>query len=158
MNAADQARSLELAQAIASVVTLVRGHFPAARPNLTPWRDDPVTRAFDERESLDLSFHFPGWSPRLQCRSLLLQLRLERAPLAGEAPAQAGRPRLLGVLVRGLTYDAERWRLATVGDWQPTGSHLPQPEVAAKLRQVCRELFDLFGTASSGEGEAEEAA
>jgi len=158
MNAADQARSLELAQAIASVVTLVRGQFPAARPNLTPWRDDPVTRAFDERESLDLSFHFPGWSPRLQCRSLLLQLRLERAPLQGEAQAPGRRPRLLGVLIRGLTYDAERWRLATVGDWQPTGSHLPQPEVAAKLRQVCRELFDLFGAASSGEDEAEEAA
>ena len=63
MNAADQARSVELAAAIAAVVGHFRLHFPAARANLTPWRDDPLTRAFDERETLDLSFHFPGWSP-----------------------------------------------------------------------------------------------
>ncbi|HYP03263.1 MAG TPA: hypothetical protein VER57_01800 [Cyanobium sp.] len=156
MNAADQARSLELAQAIASAVTLVRAQFPAARANLTPWRDDPLTRAFAERESLDLSFHFPGWSPRLQCRSLLVQLRLERAP---EGPAGvAARPRLLGVLIRGLTYESERWRLATVGDWQPSGSHLPQPEVVDKLQQACRELFDLFGGEERISGAEERAA
>ncbi|MCP9792364.1 hypothetical protein [Vulcanococcus limneticus] len=142
MNAADQARSLELAQAIASVVRLLRAHFPDARANLTPWRDDPLTRAFAEQESLDLSFHFPGWSPRTQCRSFLVQLRLERAPGADRLPV--GRPRLLGVLIRGLTYESERWRLATLGDWQPSGSHLPQPAVVAALQQFCRELFDLF--------------
>ncbi len=150
MNAADQARSLDLAQAIASAVTLVRAHFPAARANLTPWRDDPLTRAFDEQESLDLSFHFPGWSPRLQCRSLLVQLRLERSPLKAHGESAGERPRLLGVLIRGLTYDSERWRLATVGDWQPTGSHLPQPEVVEKLRLACRELFGLFGGEADG--------
>jgi hypothetical protein len=144
MNAADQARSVELAQAIARAVTLFRSRFPASRANLTPWRDDPLTRAFDERESLDLSFHFPGWSPRLQCRSLLVQLRLERAPARR---GETGLPRLLGVLIRGLTYESssERWRLATVGDWQPSGSHLPQPEVAEQLQAFCRELFALFG-------------
>ena len=139
MNAADQARSLELAQAIASVVGLFRARFPAARANLNPWRDDPETRAYQERESIDLAFHFPGWSPRLQCRSLLVQLRLDR-PVA---PAPL-RPRLLGVTIRGLTYEAERWRLATLGDWMPSGPHLPHSEVTAVLQQVCRELFDLF--------------
>jgi hypothetical protein len=148
MNAADQARSLDLAQVIASVAALVRSSFPDARANLTPWRDDPLTRAWAEAESVDLSFHFPGWSPRNQCRSMLVQLRLERAPQAqGPLPggaASTGRPRLLGVVIRGLTYESERWRLATVGDWQPSGSHLPQPVVVARLQQVCRELFALF--------------
>jgi hypothetical protein len=139
MNAADQARSLELAQAIASAAVLFRGHFPDARANLTPWRDDPLTRAFAEQESLDLSFHLPGWSPRSQCRSFLVQLRLERAPAAA-----AGLPRLLGVTIRGLTYESERWRLATVGDWAAIGSHPPQPAVLEGLRAFCRELFDLF--------------
>jgi hypothetical protein len=146
MNAADQARSLELAQAIASAAALFRGHFPDARANLTPWRDDPQTRAYAELESLDLSFHLPGWSPRSQCRSFLVQLRLEQAPVSA-----GGLPRLLGVTIRGLTYDAERWRLATVGDWQPAGSHLPQPVVAAALQAFCRDLFDLFDGAA-GEG------
>ncbi|MEB3350099.1 MAG: hypothetical protein VKO00_08775 [Cyanobacteriota bacterium] len=138
MNAADQAQSLDLTQAIATVITLFRAEFPAARANLRPWRDDPLTRAFDEPETLDFSLHFPGWSPRLQCRSLLVQLRLE------EVPGSGARPRLLGVLVRGLTYDAERWRLATLGDWQPSGSHLPSEAVVEQLQQICRQLFELF--------------
>ena len=142
----------ELAQAIATVATLFRGRFPDARPNLRPWREDAQTRAFAERESVDLSFHFPGWSPRTQCRSLLVQLRLEQAP--APTGAAASRPRLLGVILRGLTYESERWRLATVGDWRPTGSHLPSPAVEQSLQQFCHDLFDLFtegdGTASQG--------
>ncbi len=137
MNASDQAQSLDLAQAIASVAALFRGHFPDARANLSPWRDDPLTREFAQAESLDLSFHFPGWSPRLECRSLLVQLQLESAPAGG-------RPRLLGVLIRGLTYESERWRLATMGDWQPSGSHRPHPAVTGALQEFCRELFGLF--------------
>ena len=137
MNASDQAQSLEVAQAIASLAALFRGHFPDARANLSPWRDDPLTREFAQAESLDLSFHFPGWSPRLECRSLLVQLQLESAPAGG-------RPRLLGVLIRGLTYESERWRLATMGDWQPSGTHRPHPAVTEALQQFCRELFGLF--------------
>ena len=137
MNASDQAQSLDLAQAIASAAALFRGHFPDARANLSPWRDDPLTRAFAQAESLDLSFHFPGWSPRLECRSLLVQLQLESAPAGG-------RPRLLGVLIRGLTYESERWRLATMGDWQPSGTHRPHPAVTEALQEFCRELFGLF--------------
>ena len=140
MNAADQARSLDLAQAIASVATLFREQFPDARANLKPWRDDPLTRAYGEPETLDLSFHFPGWSPRTQCRSLLLQLRLD------QPPGEGTRPRLLGVLIRGLTYESERWRLATVGDWQPSGAHLPEAAVVERLQNVCRELFGLFAS------------
>jgi hypothetical protein len=137
MNASDQAQSLDVVQAIASVAALFRGHFPDARANLSPWRDDPLTREFAQAESLDLSFHFPGWSPRLECRSLLVQLQLESAPAGG-------RPRLLGVLIRGLTYESERWRLATMGDWQPSGTHRPHPAVTEALQQFCRELFGLF--------------
>jgi hypothetical protein len=145
MNAAEQARSPELAQAIASAVTLFSTAFPDARANLAPWRDDPQTRRFDEQDNLDFSFHFPGWSPRLECRSLLVQLRLERSPQG----TPAGRPRLLGVLIRGLTYESERWRLTTLGDWQPSGSHLPAAAVVDTLQSLCRGLFVLFGAASA---------
>ncbi|MCP9890756.1 hypothetical protein KBY57_06755 [Cyanobium sp. Aljojuca 7D2] len=155
MNAADQVRSLAQAQAIASVAALFRAHFPDARANLTPWRDDPLTRAFAEQDSLDLSFHLPGWSPRSQCRSFLVQLRLQQPTGLAAGSTSGERPRLLGVTVRGLTYESERWRLATVGDWQPTGSHLPQAEVAQKLQQFCRELFDLFAdSTAAGHSEA----
>ena len=58
--------------------------------------------------------------------------------------------RLLGVLMRGMTYDGERWRLATVGEWLPEGPHLPQQQQVKQLQQICRELFELFdGTVAS---------
>ena len=141
MNAADLASSPAMAGAIASAAALVRRHFPDARPNLAPWRDDPLTRAFSEEESADLAFHFPGWSPRLQCRSLLIQLRLAESP--GRGPG-AGPPRLLGVVISGMTFQGEQWRLATVGDWRASGPNLPRPEVVATLQQVCRDLFALM--------------
>ncbi len=154
MNAAELARSPEMAQAIASAAALFRRHFPDARANLAPWRDDPVTRRFEEEESVDLAFHFPGWSPKLQCRSLLMQLRLTEAPGAGDSPSP---PRLLGVLISGMTFQGEQWRLATVGEWQPSGPHLPRPEVVEKLQLVCRDLFRLLPGAPTdgrhGDGE-----
>ena len=141
VNAGEAVDSVQLAQSLASAVTLVRNRFPAATVNLSPWRDDPQTRLWHEDQSLDLVFHFPGWSPPLECRSLLLQLRLQQKSDAGGSPVA---PDLLGVLMRGMTYDGERWRLVTMGNWQPEGSHLPQPAQVQQLRGICRDLFDLF--------------
>jgi len=60
--------------------------------------------------------------------------------------------KLLGVLIRGMTYDGERWRLATVGDWSLEGSHLPQAEQAAQLRQdVSRSVPFVRSKGSSAE-------
>ena len=73
-----------------------------------------------------------------------MQLRLSRR--------EADQPgHLLGVMMRGMTYDGERWRLAPVGDWQPTGSHLPQPDQVQCLRQICQDLFVLFSAGASDE-------
>lgn len=96
LNADESVTSVDQMQALASVVTLLRHHFPSAQENLMPWRDDPQTRLWSEPESLDLAFHFPGWSPRLQCRSLLLQLSVQPR-------AEARGLQLLGVLIRGMT-------------------------------------------------------
>ena len=79
-------------------------------------------------------------------------MRLEQPPAGGPS-----RPRLLGVTIRGLTYDSERWRLATLGDWQPTGSHLPQPSVVLALQGFCRGLFELFAFLEPGAGSAKAA-
>ena len=143
VNAGESVHSVARMRALASTITLVRRQFPAAQANLSPWRDDPQTRQWTETESLDLSFHFPGWSPRLECRSLLMQLRVS-------AERGDDQLRLLGVLMRGMTYDGERWRLATVGEWLPEGPHLPQQQQVKQLQQICRELFELFdGTVAS---------
>ena len=144
MNAGESVNSEDRMRALASTIALVRRQFPAAQANLSPWRDDPQTRQWSETESLDLSFHFPGWSPRLECRSLLMQLRIS-------ADRGDDQLRLLGVLMRGMTYDGERWRLATVGEWLPEGPHLPQQQQVNQLREICRELFELFDRHASSE-------
>lgn len=142
MNAGDFASRDLQARTLASVLSLVRQYFPAAKPNLRPWRDDPQTQLWNEKDTLDVSFHFPGWSQRLQCSSLLLQLSFQ---------ADVFHPcsLLLGVLIRGMTFDGERWRLVTLGDWSPEGLYLPQTKERDQLRQICRELFELFDGAAS---------
>ena len=144
MNAGESVYSVDRMRALASAIALVRRQFPAAQANLSPWRDDPQTRQGSETEALDLSFHFPGWSPRVECRSLLMQLRIS-------ADRGDDQLRLLGVLMRGMTYDGERWRLATVGEWLPEGPHLPQQQQVKQLRQICHELFELFDRHASSE-------
>ena len=139
MNAAEQARSLEIAQLIATAINLFRQRCPDARPNLRPWRDDPQTRRYAEGSSLDLAFHLPGWSPRWQCRSLLVQLRLADGSLQDQHP-----PQLLGVLISGMTFQGEQWRLATVGAWTVEGVKQPVAAVAEELRSFCRDLFELL--------------
>ena len=142
LNAAEQVNSLASVHALASAITLVRQYFPATFVNLTPWRDDPETRRWSETETIDLAFHFPGWSPRLQCRSLLIQLRMSSSQNEDSR-------HLLGVLMRGMTFEGERWRLVTVGDWEPTGSYLPEPAAMGHLHSLCKDFFDLFPTSSS---------
>ena len=141
MNALNHLENIAFAHVLASVGSLVRNYFPAASLNLSPWRDDPETREWFEEYSLDLAVHFPGWSPKLQCRSLLIQLSISKED-------NGTLPKLLGILIRGMTFDGERWRLVTVGDWKPTGSHLPQPAQMNQLQAICRDLFDLFPSSS----------
>ncbi len=142
MNAAEQVHSFAFAHALASSVNLVRKYFPEASVNLAPWRDDPETRKWYESETIDIAFDFPGWSPRLECRSLLMQLRMSSAN-------QKELPHLLGVVMHGMTFEGERWRLATVGDWEPSGPHLPKPAQMVQLHQICRDLFALFPACST---------
>ncbi len=137
MNASDRLENIPLATLLASAGTLVRNYFPSASLNLSPWRDDPQTRHWFEEETIDLAFHFPGWSPRLQCRSILIELRVSKE-------AQLTLPPLVGVIIRGVTFSGERWKLATVGDWQATGSHLPQAREINQLQCICRDFFALF--------------
>ena len=72
--------------------------------------------------------------------SLLLQLRLKSETGGMDSSC----PSLLGVVMRGMTFEGERWRLATVGDWLPAGPHLPQQDQVEQLQLIGRELFEVF--------------
>lgn len=137
MNAAQQATDISLATKIASVVSLFRSEFPDAKVDLKPWAEDADTQELVDPDSIDFSFHFPGWSRRWQSRSILIQIRFY------EDSIESSR-HLIGLEVAGFDYRGKQWRLSTVNDWQFEGDIQPHPEVAAKLKQFCRQIFQLF--------------
>ena len=138
MNASSNVRNLDIANKIASTATLFRKYFPDAIVNFSPWDNMKENEFFD---TIDFSFQFPGWSPCLECKAILLQLRVDER--------DNDVPKLLGIVMKGLILPKERWRVATVGKWEMTGSHLPQQAQIDNLFLVCKELYKLFSTTSA---------
>ena len=66
--------SVEIANKIASTAALFRKYFPDASVNFSPW-DNLNNESM--QDTIDFAFHFPGWSPLIECRAILLQLRIE---------------------------------------------------------------------------------
>ncbi len=151
MNAAEQATSIEFASKIAAVVGLFKTEFPDLRADLTPWANDYDTQAMVDPDSIDLGFHFPGVSRRLQCRSLLVQIRFYSGPDQGDAqrPALEGYRRVIGLEVAGFDHRGKQWSLSTIDQWAFTGNSSPQPEVGDRLRYCCRQVFEVFNVAES---------
>ena len=142
MNASSNASNVEIANKIASTAALFRKYFPDASVSFSPWESTNIESTSD---SIDFAFHFPGWSPLIECRAILLQLRIEN-----ENNNNNRVPKLLGIIMRGMIVPSERWRVATVGEWEMTGSHLPQKKQKDNLFLVCKELYKLFSTTSAG--------
>jgi hypothetical protein len=137
VNASEQAKGVELASKIATIVNLFKTEFPDAKSDLKPWHNDPNTRELVDPDSIDIAFHFPGWSRRFQCRSMLVQIRFDRNLTEEKAKA-------IGLEIAGFTYDGESWRLSTVENWQIIGKNEPVEEVTLKLKHFCRQVFELF--------------
>ena len=140
MNASSNVSNVEIANKIASTAALFRKYFPDASVNFSPWENS--NNEFMNDNTIDFAFHFPGWSPLIECRAVLLQLRIEN-------DSNSRVPRLLGIIMRGMIVPSERWRVATVGEWEMTGTHLPQKEQKDNLFLVCKELYKLFSTTSA---------
>jgi hypothetical protein len=139
VNAAQQATDITLASKIASAVSLFRSEFPDAKVDLKPWAEDRDTQELVDPDSIDFSFHFPGWSRRWQSRSILVQIRFNDDRQSGDLVRN-----FIGLEVAGFDYRGKQWRLSTVSDWQFEGEIQPQPEIAEKLKQFCRQIFELF--------------
>ena len=144
MNASSNASNVEIANKIASTATLFRKYFPDASVNFSPWEN---SNNESMKDTIDFAFHFPGWSPLIECRAILLQLRIENE---NDNNDNKRVPKLLGIIMRGMIVPSERWRVATVGEWEMTGSHLPQKKQKDNLFLVCKELYKLFSTTSAG--------
>jgi hypothetical protein len=137
VNASERAKGLELATKIASIVNLFKIQFPDAKADLKPWRNDSDTREKIDPNSIDIGFHFPGWSRRFQSNSILVQIRFYQDPIDK-------REKLIGVETAGFSHLGQAWHLSTVENWQLSGQCLPAEEVEQKLKLFCRQVFELF--------------
>ncbi|MFW6359257.1 MAG: hypothetical protein ACOC0N_08625 [Chroococcales cyanobacterium] len=139
MNAAEQATGFEVTTKIAAMVNVFKREFPDAKADLKPWCNDSDTQALVDPNSIDIGFHFPGWSPRLQSRSILVQIRFHQDPLEDSY-------HLIGLEMAGFNHQGQAWRLSTVEQWQIVGDYQPREDVAEKLKNFCRHTFELFNT------------
>jgi len=141
VNAAEQATNLELTSKIATVVNLFKFEFPDAKSDLKPWKNDPETRELVDPDSIDIGFHFPGISKSWRSRSVLIQIRFYQDPVDDSR-------RVIGVEVAAFDHRGEAWRLSTVQDWSFVGASMPSPEVGDKLKQICRQILEVFNRPS----------
>ena len=138
MNASSIISNFDIANKIASTAVLFRKYFPDAKVNFSPWDN---SKDNDVCDTIDFAFQFPGWSPSLECKAILLQLSIDN---------DNEEPKLLGIIMKGILIPKERWRVATIGQWEMTGTHLPQKVQKDNLFLVCKELYKLFSTTSAG--------
>ncbi len=139
MNAAEQARNIEVASKIAAVVNLFKSEFPDTKVDLKPWMNDEDTRELVDPDSIDIGFHFPGRSRLLQSRSILIQIRFYQDPVEGSR-------RAIGVEAAGYDHTGQQWRFSTVENWSFLGQTEPAAESGQKLKDFCREIFGLFNS------------
>lgn len=141
MNALERANSFNLTTKLATVVNLFKSEFPDAKADLKPWDNDAETRSLVDPDSIDIGFHFPGWSRRIQSRSILVQIRFHEDPLDKKQ-------RFIGVEMAGFNLTGQVWQFSTVDLRKFFGETTPTPEVGEKLKSFCRQVFELFkGTA-----------
>lgn len=139
MNAAEQANSLEVTSKIAALVNLFKSELPDIRSDLKPWANDPDTRKLVDPDSIDVGFHFPGWSRQWQSRSILVQIRLHTDDASGER-------RAIGVEAAGFDHRGKQWTLSTVEAWTASGDNCPTLEKQEKLRAVLKDALLLFNS------------
>lgn len=143
MNASEQAKSVDAASKIAAVVTHFKSEFPDAKSDLKPWANDRETQSLVDPDSIDIGFHMPGYSRRLQGRSLLVQIRFYY-----DAPSD--RHRAIGLEIAGFDHRGKQWQLSTIDQWQVLGDSAPVPELQEKLKRFCRRALTLFNGDSAG--------
>lgn len=142
MNAAEQVKNFEMASKVATIVNLFKAEFPDARADLKPWASDHDTLQWVDPDSVDLGFHFPGWSRKLQSRSMLIQIRFHSDALSGTR-------RAVGIEIAGFNHTGKQWQLSTIDNWQVLGTACPSEETEEKVKCFCRKVFEVFNEATS---------
>lgn len=137
MNAFEQAKSLIMISKIEAISYLFKSEFPDILADLKPWSKNTETKKFEDTNSIDIGFHFSQLNFPCQCRSILVQVRLDRQEKNKEF-------KLIGIELSGYETSHQLWKFSTIGNWQFSGDFPPTIRTQEKLKQVCYQIIKLF--------------
>ena len=137
MNAANQAKSIELISKIASLEVIFRTEFNKAIADFNPFTSDRETQSTLDPYSFVIRFCILGQHSGFHSRCILIQVRFSEALLAPNC-------RMIGIEASGYNHQGEQWHFSTIGDWQFEGVNQPISFCQEKFRRFCRQVFVLF--------------
>jgi len=137
VNAFEQVKNLLMLSKVEAIVHLFKSEFPESLADLKPWIKNAETEKFADPNSIDIGFHFPKLIFSCQCRSILMQVRLDR-------DSSDEKFKVIGIELSGYKVYDQRWRFSTIGNWQFLGNFKPTPETQAVLKQICCQILKLF--------------
>ena len=138
MNASEKAISLGFVSKIATIVNLFQSKFADATPDLTPWLDDPMTRATLDPDSIDLGFHFLRRDQTHSRHTLLLQIRLQPEPGKND--------QVVGLELSSHNFCGCLWEFSTAADWQFLGTTGLSPEYQSQIKSFCHDVLEVFNS------------
>ena len=147
MNASEKAISLGFVSKIATIVNLFQSKFTDAIPDLTPWLDDPMTRATLDPDSIDLGFHFPRYNTTKSRHTMLLQIRLQPEQGNNDYLSETLQDRVVGLEISSHSLYGCLWEFSTVGSWRFCGSTGLSPEYQAQIKSFCQDVLNVFNSA-----------
>ena len=137
MNAFEQAKSLMMISKIEAIVHLFKSELPDVIVDLKPWLKNTDTEYYEDISSIDIGFHFSKLNYACQCRSILIQVRLN-----GNSSQE--NLRAIGIELSGYETLHQVWRFSTIGSWQFLGEFPPISGTQKKLKLICRQIIELF--------------
>ena len=137
MNAFDQFKNLMMITKIEAIVYSFRSKFPESFADLKPWVKNDEIKQFSDPNSIDISFHFPNPNFSCQCRSILMQIRIDQG-------SEKETYKALGIELSGYEAYQEQWQFSTIEYWEFSGASKPKLEAQKLLKQVCCQILLLF--------------
>jgi hypothetical protein len=136
VNASEKAIDLGLVGKVATIVNLFQSKFADAMPDLTPWLNDPATRATIDPHSIDFGFHFPRRAQVHSDYTILLQIRL-----------RPGQSQVARIEVSSHSFYGCLWEFSTTANWRFWGGTGMNPQYQLKIESCCRDIIRIFSGA-----------
>ena len=139
MNAIQQITSLEMMSKVEAIVYSFRKRFPESLADLKPWINNTETQQFNDPDSVDIGFYFPNLNSSCQCRTILMQVKIQR-------DADHQECKVLGIQLSGYEAYREQWQFSTIGHWSFSGTSIPTADAQDLLKKVCCQILQLFNS------------